>query len=88
VTRQFYRRSIADVAIETSKDPHEQKFTILLHPTNMIATVAGIQAAGGQRLAVGLEGNVRATTSLFSRLRGPLSLVGPSRAVADPFLAR
>jgi type IV secretory pathway VirB10-like protein len=52
--------------------------------TNMIATVAGIQAAGGQRLAVGLEGNVRATTSLFSRLRGPLSLVGPSRAVADP----
>ncbi len=51
--------------------------------TDMIATVAGIQAAGGQRLAVGLEGNVRATTSLFSRLRGPLALVGPSRAVAD-----
>jgi hypothetical protein len=51
--------------------------------TDMIATVAAIQAAGGQRLAVGLEGNVRATTSLFSRLRGPLSLVGPSRAVAD-----
>jgi hypothetical protein len=52
-------------------------------PTDMIATVAGLQAAGGQRLAVGLEGNVRATTSLFSRLRGPLSLIGPSRAVAD-----
>jgi hypothetical protein len=51
--------------------------------TDMIATVAGIQAAGGQRLAVGLEGNVRATTSLFSRLRAPVSLVGPSRAVAD-----
>jgi hypothetical protein len=51
--------------------------------TDMIATVAGIQAAGGQRLAVGLEGNVRATTSLFSRLRGPLSLVHPSTAVAD-----
>src|SRR6267143_1874398 len=51
--------------------------------TDMIATVAAIQAAGGQRLAVGLEGNLRATTSLFSRLRGPLSLVGPSRAVAD-----
>jgi len=52
--------------------------------TDMIATVAGIQAAGSQRLAVGLEGNVRATTSLFSRLRAPVSLIGPSRAVADP----
>jgi hypothetical protein len=51
--------------------------------TYMIATVAGIQAAGGQRLVVGQEGNVRATTSLFSRLRAPLALVGPSRAVAD-----
>jgi len=50
---------------------------------DMIATVAGIQVAGGQRLAVGQEGNLRATTSLFSRLRGPVSLVGPSRAVAD-----
>src|SRR5258708_1820650 len=50
--------------------------------TDMIATVAGIQA-GGQRLAVGQEGNVRATTSLFSRLRAPVSLIGPSRAVAD-----
>jgi hypothetical protein len=51
--------------------------------TDMIATVAGIQAAGGQRLVVGLEGNVKATTSLFSRLRAPLSLIAPSRAVAD-----
>jgi hypothetical protein len=54
--------------------------------TEMIATVAGIQAAGGQRLAVGQEGNVRATTSLFSRLRAPVSLIGPSRAVADSSL--
>jgi hypothetical protein len=54
--------------------------------TDMIATVAGIQAAGGQRLAVGLEGNVRATTSLVSRLRAPVSLIGPSRAVADSSL--
>jgi hypothetical protein len=54
--------------------------------TGMIATVAGIQAAGGQRLAVGLEGNVRATTSLFSRLRAPVSLIAPSRAVADTSL--
>src|SRR6266404_2371412 len=54
--------------------------------TEMIATVAGIQVAGGQRLAVGQEGNVRATTSLFSRLRAPVSLIGPSRAVADSSL--
>ena len=46
-------------------------------------TVAGIEAPGGQRLAVGQEGQVKATTSTFSRLRAPLSLVGPSRAVAD-----
>src|SRR5882762_8225905 len=54
--------------------------------TEMIATVAGIQVEGGQRLAVGQEGNVRATTSLFSRLRAPVSLIGPSRAIADSSL--
>jgi hypothetical protein len=47
------------------------------------ATVAGIEAPGGQRLAVGQEGHVKATTSIFSRLRAPVSLIGPSRAVAD-----
>ena len=47
------------------------------------ATVAGIEAPGGQRLAVGQEGHVKATTSTFSRLRAPVSLIGPSRAVAD-----
>ena len=52
--------------------------------TEIFATVAGIQAAGGQRLAVGLEGDVKATTSVLSRLRAPISLIGPSRAVADP----
>ena len=51
--------------------------------TELFATVAGIQAAGGQGLAVGLEGDVKATTSTFSRLRAPISLIGPSRAVAD-----
>lgn len=49
----------------------------------MSATVAGIEAPGGQRLAVGQEGHVKATTSTFSRLRAPVSLIGPSRAVAD-----
>lgn len=51
--------------------------------SELSATVAGIEAPGGQRLAVGQEGQVKATTSTFSRLRAPLSLVGPSRAVAD-----
>jgi hypothetical protein len=51
--------------------------------TEMFATVAGVQAAGGQQLAVGEEGDVKATTSTLSRLRAPLSLIGPSRAVAD-----
>jgi hypothetical protein len=51
--------------------------------TEVRATVAGIEAPGGQRLAVGKEGHVKATTSTFSRLRAPVSLIGPSRAVAD-----
>src|SRR6202790_298081 len=51
--------------------------------TEMIATVAGIEAPGAQGLAVGQEGHVKATTSTLSRLRAPLSLIGPSRAVAD-----
>jgi hypothetical protein len=51
--------------------------------TEMFATVAGVQAAGGQGLSVGLEGDVKATTSTFSRLRAPISFIGPSRAVAD-----
>jgi hypothetical protein len=51
--------------------------------TEMFATVTGVQAAGGQGLSVGLEGDVKATTSTFSRLRAPISLIGPSRAVAD-----
>jgi len=51
--------------------------------TEMIATVAGIEAPGAQRLAVGQEGHVKATTSTLSRLRAPVSLIGPSRAVAD-----
>jgi hypothetical protein len=51
--------------------------------TELSATVAGVQAAGGQQLAVDVEGEVTATTSTFSRLRAPISLIGPSRAVAD-----
>jgi len=51
--------------------------------SDVSATVAGVEAPGGQRLAVGQEGHVKATTSTFSRLRAPVSLIGPSRAVAD-----
>jgi hypothetical protein len=47
------------------------------------ATVAEVEAAGYQGLVIGEEGDVKATTSLFTQLRAPLSLIGPSRAVAD-----
>jgi len=47
------------------------------------ATVEGVQAPGGHSLAVGQEGDIAATTSRFAQLRAPLSLIGPSRAVAD-----
>jgi hypothetical protein len=52
--------------------------------SNVDATVAGVQAAGGENLVIGQEGDVKATTSLFTRLRAPLSLIGPSRALVDP----
>jgi hypothetical protein len=45
--------------------------------------VAGVEATGGQRLSVGQEGYLKATTSVFGQLRAPLSLIGPSRSLAD-----
>src|SRR5260370_22410873 len=51
--------------------------------TELFATVASIQAAGGQHLAFGLEGDVKATTSTFSRLRSRIWLISPSRAVVN-----
>jgi len=47
------------------------------------ATVEGVQAPGGRSLAVGEEGDIAATTSRFAQLRAPVSLIGPSRSVAD-----
>ena len=47
------------------------------------ATVAGVEAAGSQGLVIGQEGDLKATTSIFTQLRAPLSLIGPSRAVTD-----
>src|SRR6267154_724864 len=52
--------------------------------SSLNATVTEVEAAGYQSLAVGEEGDVKATTSLFTQLRAPISLIGPSRALADP----
>ena len=51
--------------------------------SNLSATVAGVEAAGGQGLAIGQEGGIKATSSLLAELRAPLSLIGPSRSLAD-----
>jgi hypothetical protein len=51
--------------------------------SSLNATVTEVEAAGYQGLAVGEEGDVMATTSLFTQLRAPLSLIGPSRALTD-----
>ena len=47
------------------------------------STVGGIQAERSEGLDVGKEGEIKATTSTLSRLLAPVSLVGPSRGVAD-----
>ena len=51
--------------------------------SSLNATVTQVEAAGYQDLAIGEEGDVKATTSLFTQLRAPLSLIGPSRALSD-----
>src|SRR4030088_964707 len=51
--------------------------------SSLNATVTEVEAAGYQGLAIGEEGDVKATTSLFTQLRAPLSLIGPSRALTD-----
>src|SRR6202048_1154098 len=52
------------------------------------STVGGIQAERSEGLNVGKEGEIRATTSTLARLLAPVSLVGPSRAVADSTLQK
>jgi hypothetical protein len=51
--------------------------------SNLNATVTEIEAASYQGLAIGQEGDIKVTTSLFTQLRAPLSLIGPSRALTD-----
>jgi hypothetical protein len=50
--------------------------------------VGGIQAARSEGLDVGKEGEIKATTSTFARILAPVSLIGPSRAVADSTLQK
>ena len=52
------------------------------------STVGGIQAERSEGLDVGKEGDIRATTSTFARLLAPVSVIGPSRAVADTTLQK
>jgi hypothetical protein len=52
------------------------------------ATVGGIQAERSEGLDVGKEGEIKATTSTFARVLAPVSLIGPSRAVADSTLQK
>jgi hypothetical protein len=52
------------------------------------STVGGIQAERSEGLNVGEEGEIKATTSTFERVLAPVSLIGPSRAVADSTLQK
>jgi len=52
------------------------------------STVGGIQAERSEGLDIGKEGEIKATTSTFARVLAPVSLIGPSRAVADPTLQK
>jgi hypothetical protein len=52
------------------------------------STVGGIQAESSEGLEVGKEGEIKATTSPLARFLAPVSLIGPSRAVADNSLVK
>jgi hypothetical protein len=52
------------------------------------STVGGIQAESSEGLEVGKEGEIKATTSPLARFLAPVSLIGPSRAVADTSLVK
>ena len=51
--------------------------------SSLNATVTVVKAAGYQALAIGQEGDIKATTSILTQLRAPLSLIGPSTALTD-----
>jgi hypothetical protein len=52
------------------------------------STLGGLQAERSQGLDVGKEGEIKATTSTLARVLAPVSLIGPSRAVADSTLQK
>jgi hypothetical protein len=47
------------------------------------STVQGLQAESSEGLDIGKEGEIKATTSTLARVLAPVSLIGPSRGVAD-----
>jgi hypothetical protein len=47
------------------------------------STVGGIEAERSEGLDIGKEGEVKATTSTFARILAPVSLIGPSKGLAD-----
>ena len=51
--------------------------------SSLDAIVTEVEAAGYQGLAIDEEGDVKATTSLLTQLRAPLSLISPSTALTD-----
>jgi hypothetical protein len=51
--------------------------------SSLSATVTQVEAPGYQALAIGQEGDIKATTSLLTQLRAPLSLISPSTALTD-----
>ena len=62
-------------------------FTSVEMPDNtkrrVAASVHAVEAAQAQALAVGEEGDLKATTSRLQQMTAPLSLRGPSTAIAD-----
>ena len=54
--------------------------------SELSATVTAVQVAGGGRLAVGEEGDLKGTTSRLDQLSAPLSFISPAMATADPSL--
>ncbi len=51
--------------------------------SSLSATVIEVEAAGYQSLAIGQEGDIKATASLLTQLRAPLSLISPSTSLTD-----
>lgn len=50
---------------------------------SLSATVTEVEAAGSQGLAIGQEGDIKATTPILTQLRASLSIIGPSTALTD-----